>query len=177
MSPTANFVFFAFFLNLPHLRKKKCYSQNMELLIAQKRYDRCFTEDLRPPHFWQTNSNYGLLGCRENSPPPAPQVSPSWDGWRPAPPRVWRKSARAKRLVGLPNGSYVDYVMLQRQNFLFFHLQGNGDKSEIKIGYERAYFCTQHLCKLFCFLNADGVTVDNFFMLWKWNIFYYFCDK
>ena len=23
---------------------------------------RCFTEGLRPPHFWQTNSNYGSLG-------------------------------------------------------------------------------------------------------------------
>ena len=28
------------------------------------RYDRCYAEDLPPPHYWQTNSNDGSLGMQ-----------------------------------------------------------------------------------------------------------------
>ena len=55
------------------MRKKTGCSENGGLfwpknlrLFSKKyyinsRYDRRNTEDLRPPHFWQTNSNYGSL--------------------------------------------------------------------------------------------------------------------
>ncbi len=71
-NPTAAFFFFVFFLlricgvytnsanaeggrffwaEILRFFSKKCY--------INYRYDRRFAEDLRPPHFWQTNSNYG----------------------------------------------------------------------------------------------------------------------
>ena len=67
---------FFFYLLLPHLRKAKklriCgrrtfFSQKklrifLKLYYINCRYDRRFTDHLRPPHFWQTSSNYGSLG-------------------------------------------------------------------------------------------------------------------
>ncbi len=55
-----------FFQNLLHLRKAKYFFWTNINFFCQKyfinyRYDIRFTDDLRPPHFWQTNSNYGSL--------------------------------------------------------------------------------------------------------------------
>ncbi len=72
--PAANFFFLFFQKNLPHLRKtfricgRRSFFGQKKLRILCKfyyinhRYHRRFTEDLRTPHFWQTNSNYGSWG-------------------------------------------------------------------------------------------------------------------
>ena len=80
---TANFFLFFSPRNLPHLRKaedffRKCgrrsflggfFGKKLRILCQiyyiNHIYDRRFTEDLRTPHFWQTNSNCGSWG-----PPP-----------------------------------------------------------------------------------------------------------
>ena len=78
--------FFSVFFCLPHLRSffflpknsafaedggffaKKNLRISLNIYYINCRYDRRFTyrKDLRPPHFWQTNSNYGSLSL---SPP------------------------------------------------------------------------------------------------------------
>ena len=73
-NPTVdNFSFFLFsllssaFVEFPFLRKAEVFltkksSAFFEKLLQKYRYDRRFTDDLRPPHFRQKNSNYGSLG-------------------------------------------------------------------------------------------------------------------
>ena len=62
-----------FFPNLPHLRKTEGFlGQKYLRIFVQKcyincRYDRRYAEDFRPPHYWQTNSNYGSLRYRLRS--------------------------------------------------------------------------------------------------------------
>ncbi len=34
----------------------------LKIYYINYRYDRRYAEDLHPPHYWQTNSNYGSLG-------------------------------------------------------------------------------------------------------------------
>ncbi len=45
----------------------------LKIYYINYRYDRHYAEDLRPPHFWQTNSNYGSL--RRVIPPPCDSIN------------------------------------------------------------------------------------------------------
>ena len=64
----ADQLFFLFFLKIFRIYGRRIFFWPKKLRIFLKnhyincRYDRRFTEDLRTPHFWQTNSNYGSWG-------------------------------------------------------------------------------------------------------------------
>ena len=114
------FVFLFLFFYLPHLRKAKnpphlrkakktlriCGRRTLflpkklrilcKIYYINNRYDRRFTDHLRPPPFWQTSSNYGLLGMRTRRGKGGPhQVSTRTD----ALPR--RRAFVARALFGL----------------------------------------------------------------------------
>ncbi len=61
--PTADKIVFAFYSKSSAFAEGGGFFCQKKLRIFLKlyyincRYDRRFTEDLRPPHFWQTNSN------------------------------------------------------------------------------------------------------------------------
>ncbi len=69
--------FFVFFFNSPAFaegKKTSAFAEGGAFFCPKKlrifliiyyincRFGSCFTEDLRPPHFWQTSSNSGSLG-------------------------------------------------------------------------------------------------------------------
>ncbi len=67
-SPTREIFFSVFFFSSSAFAEGGAFFCQKKLRIFSKmyyincRYDRRFTEDLRPPLVWQMNSNYGSLG-------------------------------------------------------------------------------------------------------------------